>query len=65
MRQTDHHQLAEEANKLEAELSEQEEAVKNARIIDGEGSQKVKDLEYKIKNAKQLKEKELKVRVFV
>ena len=60
MKQTDHHQLAEEARKLETEIVEQEEAVKAARVTEGEGSKKVKDLEYKIKNAKQLKEKELK-----
>ena len=61
MKQTNHHQLAEDAKKLEAEITEQEEAVQAAQIIEKEGGGKVQELEYKIKNAKQLKEKELKV----
>ena len=45
---------------LKSELAKLREEIEAARATEADASKKVKDLEYKIKNAKQLKEKELK-----
>ncbi|XP_059091946.1 structural maintenance of chromosomes protein 2-like [Tigriopus californicus] len=60
VKNTAHHQLFEEMEALKKQCLELEEAVQASREVEVDGSKKVKELEYKIKNAKQLKEKELK-----
>lgn len=57
---TRHHQLASEVKEMQDQCSELEAAVKEAKLIQSQSANKMKELEYKIKNAKELKEKELK-----
>jgi hypothetical protein len=53
--------LAEELGQLNEQTETLKSETVEAKKVESDGSVKVKDLEYKIKNAKQLKEKELKV----
>ncbi|QQP49641.1 Structural maintenance of chromosomes protein 2like [Caligus rogercresseyi] len=58
--QTKHHQLTEEFSELTANCEELESRISESRKVENESSTAVKDIEYKIKNAKSIKEKELK-----
>jgi len=58
---TDHQRTAIEVQELKEQLKVLKEESEGARKTESEGKKKVQELEYKIKNAKQLKEKELKV----
>ncbi|XP_053388241.1 structural maintenance of chromosomes protein 2-like [Mercenaria mercenaria] len=60
LEQGSHHQQLEEINTLKENIVEYEETAKRTEEIKKKNSTKVKDLENKIKNAKQLREKELK-----
>lgn len=60
LQQTVHHQLAEEVKELEASTQAVKTGVEQAKVTVAEGTKKLKDLEYKVKNAKELREKELK-----
>ena len=46
---------------LQVQNVELENGLKEAKLLQSQGDNKMKELEYKIKNAKALKEKELKV----
>ena len=60
LKQTLHHQLQEEVEKLVEATKEVNEGVARAKNIVKDGAKKVKDLEYKINNAAELKAKEMK-----
>merc|ERR1712203_874452 len=60
LKQTVHHQLAEEVKQLEQDIHTVEEGVKTAKETVKEREKKLKDLEYKVKHAKELRDKELK-----
>ena len=60
LEQTVHHRLAEEVKQLETEAGSVREGVEEARSKVKERTQKLKDLEYKVKNAKAIKEKQMK-----
>lgn len=53
--------MAEELKTLRQQNDQYREDASEAKKVEGQNSKKIKELEYKIKNAKQLKEKELKV----
>jgi len=57
---SNHHQQLEEVNALKASVDEQNNILKEAQETQKKTQQKVKDLEYKLKNASALREKELK-----
>ena len=61
LKHTEHHGLKEDLAALEEEMKGAKDSLAQAKIVQQEGSKKVHDLEYKIKNAKEHKEKELKV----
>ena len=50
---------------LQVQNVELENGLKEAKLLQSQGDNKMKELEYKIKNAKALKEKELKVMIFL
>ena len=50
---------------LQVQNVELENGLKEAKLLQSQGDNKMKELEYKIKNAKALKEKELKVMRFI
>jgi hypothetical protein len=50
---------------LQVQNVELENGLKEAKLLQSQGDNKMKELEYKIKNAKALKEKELKVMRFL
>ena len=50
---------------LQVQNAELENGLKEAKLLQSQGDNKMKELEYKIKNAKALKEKELKVMRFL
>jgi chromosome segregation ATPase len=52
---TRHHQLAEEVKEMEAENDRLATEVKEANTLQNQGSNKMKELEYKIVHAKELK----------
>lgn len=60
LKQTLHHQLREEVDRLKEDSNAVTEGVENAKKILKDGAKKVKDLEYKISNAAETKEKEMK-----
>lgn len=60
LKQTLHHQLREEVENLVVSTREVKEGVERAKTIVKDGAKRVKDLEYKITNAKELKAKEMK-----
>jgi len=60
LQQGAHHRIQEEVNALKATIEECEETVKRCREEEKEGDKQVKDLTEKIRNAKALKEKQLK-----
>lgn len=60
LEQGSHHQQLEEINTLKENIVEYEETAKRTEEIKKKNLAKVKDLENKIKNAKQIREKELK-----
>ena len=60
LKTTRHFQLNEEVKNYEIENTELEQKLKEAKLLQSQGDNKVKELEYKIRNAKELKEKELK-----
>ncbi len=57
---TRHHQLAKDVEEMQEQNTKLEADLKEAKLKQDQGSNKIKELEYKIKNAKALKEKELK-----
>ncbi|CAI9728869.1 maintenance of chromosomes 2-like [Octopus vulgaris] len=60
LEQTSHHQQLEEINALEKTIEEQKAIVQTAGEVNKKAKQKVKDLEFKIKNADKIRENELK-----
>ena len=60
LKTTRHHQLAQEVQEMEEQNVQLEQDLKDAKNIQDKGSNGIKELEYKIKNAKKLKEEELK-----
>jgi len=60
LKTTRHHQLAQEVEEMQVQNAELENGLKEAKLLQSQGDNKMKELEYKIKNAKALKEKELK-----
>ena len=60
LEQTVHHQLAEEVKQLERDVESVREGVEGARSTVKERTQKLKDLDFKVKNAKAIKDKQLK-----
>jgi len=60
LKQTLHHQLKEEVEKLQQANDEVTKGVDDAKALVKEGNAKIKDLEYKINNAEELKAKEMK-----
>ena len=58
---TDHHRLAEEMKALKTETNTLKNDVEEAKRVEAEATKKLKEIDYKIKNAKAIKEKELKV----
>jgi len=60
LQQGAHHQIQEEVNALKATIEECEQTVKRCKEEEKEGEKQVKDLTEKIRNAKALKEKQLK-----
>ena len=61
LKHTEHHSLQEDYDSLKKMTEEEEASLAGAEKTVREGGKKVKDLEHKIKNAQQHKEKELKV----
>ena len=57
---TRHHQLAQEVGEMENQNQQLQNDLKEAKLLQDQGSNKMKELEYKIKNAKELKAKEMK-----
>ncbi|GAB1610309.1 structural maintenance of chromosomes protein 2-like [Argonauta hians] len=60
LEQTTHHQQLEEINTLQNTVEEQKAIVEAAEELNRKAKSKVKDLEYKIKNADKIRETELK-----
>lgn len=60
LQQTVHHQLAEDCKKLEEDTENIKDGVEQAKQFVKEKNKALKELEYKVKHAKELKEKELK-----
>ena len=60
LQQTVHHQLAEDCRKLEEDSKMIKEGVEKAKADNKEKTKALKELEYRVKHAKELKEKELK-----
>ncbi|XP_050696445.1 structural maintenance of chromosomes protein 2-like [Eriocheir sinensis] len=60
LEQSTHHQHQEEVKNLEDTMNECEATLERCKQVDVEGAAKVKELENKIKNAKVLKEQEMK-----
>jgi len=60
LKTTRHHQLAQEVEEMQAQNAQLDKDLKEAKLLQSQGDNKMKELEYKIKNAKALKEKELK-----
>ena len=57
---TDHHRLTTEAEEARQQLVALREETENAKKTEVEAGKKLKELEYKVKHAKELKEKEMK-----
>ncbi len=60
LKQTLHHQLKEEVDKLQEANEQVTQGVENAKAAVKAGNAKIKDLEYNIKNSEELKAKEMK-----
>ena len=60
LKQTLHHQLKEEVDKLQEANEQVTQGVENAKAAVKNGNAKIKDLEYNIKNSEELKAKEMK-----
>lgn len=60
LKSTRHAGLVAEVQEMEEQNVQLEQALKDAKLLQDQGSNKMKELEYKIKHAKELKEKELK-----
>jgi len=60
LQQTEHHQLSEEVTRLQGEIKGVTEGVEQAKQTVKEREKEVKELQYKIDNAKEIREKELK-----
>ncbi len=58
---TTHHRLAEEVRELEEQCQQLDQEIVEAKETEENCNKKLKEVEYKIKHAKELKEKELKV----
>merc|ERR1719433_965364 len=57
---TRHHQLAQEVEEMENQNQQLQNDLKEAKLLQDQGSNKMKELEHKIENAKELKAKEMK-----
>ena len=62
MKNTDHHRLNEKVKDLKADIETSKQQIVEAKEIEKDRTQKHKDALYKIKNADELKKKELKVK---
>ena len=58
---TTHHRLGEEVQEIETQCEDLEREIVEAQKTEESCNKKLKEIEYKIKHAKELKEKELKV----
>jgi phage shock protein A len=59
---TTHNRLAEEVRELEEQCQQLDQEIQEAKQTEESCSKRLKEVEYKIKHAKELKEKEMKVR---
>ena len=55
LKTTRHHQLAQEVEEMQAQNAQLDKDLKEAKLLQSQGDNKMKELEYKIKNAKALK----------
>ena len=60
LKNTQHHRLNEAVSELRANITNYQNQIKDSKEIEKQGKQKSGDIEYKIKNAAEIKKKELK-----